>query len=121
MHGLPSGLFPRGGEAPSWHPRPITNGDCVIRPPMSRPLARPQVSGPRYNEFIQRQKVRVIDENGENLGVMFTREAIEQAAEVGLDLVEISPNADPPVCKFLDVGKFKYEAQKKANIARKTQ
>ncbi len=78
-------------------------------------------SGPRYNEFITVPKVRVIDEEGENLGVMFTQEAIEQAAEVGLDLVEVSPNADPPVCKFLDVGKFKYEAQKKANIARKTQ
>ena len=63
----------------------------------------------------------MIDENGENLGVMLTREAIEQAAEVGLDLVEISPNADPPVCKFLDIGKFKYEAQKKANLARKSQ
>jgi len=66
-------------------------------------------------------KVRVIDENGENLGVMYTREAIDQAAEVGLDLVEVSPNADPPVCKFLDVGKFRYEAQKKANLARKSQ
>jgi len=79
------------------------------------------LNGPRYNEFINVPKVRVIDENGENLGVMFTREAIEQAAEIGLDLVEVSPNADPPVCKFLDIGKFKYEAQKKANIARKTQ
>ena len=66
-------------------------------------------------------KVRVIDDEGENLGVMFTREAIEQAAGVGLDLVEISPNADPPVAKFLDVGKFRYEAQKKANAARKSQ
>ncbi len=63
----------------------------------------------------------MIDENGENLGVLFTREAIEQAAEVGLDLVEVSPNADPPVAKFLDIGKFKYETQKKANLARKTQ
>ena len=87
-----------------------------------RPLA-PQMpnNGPRYNEFINSPKVRVIDENGENLGVMYTREAIEQAAEVGLDLVEVSPNADPPVAKFLDVGKYKYEAQKKANAARKTQ
>jgi len=81
----------------------------------------PVKSGPRYNNLIQTDKVRVIDENGENLGVMYTREAIEQAAEVGLDLVEVSPNADPPVCKFLDVGKFRYEAQKKANLARKTQ
>ena len=71
--------------------------------------------------MIQADKVRVIDENGENIGVMYTREAIEQAAEVGLDLVEVSPNADPPVCKYLDVGKFRYEAQKKANVQRKTQ
>ncbi|QGP80048.1 translation initiation factor IF-3 [Sphingobium sp. CAP-1] len=88
---------------------------------MRRPLAPPPKSGPRYNEFINVPKVRVIDDEGENLGVMFTQEAIEQAYEVGLDLVEVSPNADPPVCKFLDIGKFKYEAQKKANIARKTQ
>ena len=84
-------------------------------------MTPPVKSGPRYNHLIQSDKVRVIDENGENLGVMYTREAIEQAAEVGLDLVEVSPNADPPVCKFLDVGKFRYEAQKKANLARKTQ
>src|SRR5688572_21728420 len=84
-------------------------------------MAPPQFTGPRYNEFIQSQKVRVIDENGENLGVMFTREAFEQAQSVGLDLVEISPNADPPVAKFLDIGKFKYEAQKKAAAARKNQ
>jgi len=86
-----------------------------------RPLTPMPKSGPRYNEFITVPKVRVIDENGENLGVLYTREAIEQAAEVGLDLVEVSPTADPPVCKFLDIGKYKYEAQKKANLARKTQ
>ena len=57
------------------------------------------MNGPRFNEFIQSPKVRVIDENGENLGVMYTREAIEQAAEVGLDLVEVSPNADPEVIR----------------------
>ena len=84
-------------------------------------LQPPVKSGPRYNQLIQSDKVRVIDENGENIGVMYTREAIEQAAGVGLDLVEVSPNADPPVCKFLDVGKYRYEAQKKANIARKSQ
>ncbi|MCJ2179714.1 translation initiation factor IF-3 [Novosphingobium album (ex Hu et al. 2023)] len=84
-------------------------------------MTPPVKSGPRYNNMIQSDKVRVIDENGENLGVMYTREAIEQAADVGLDLVEVSPNADPPVCKFLDVGKYRYEAQKKANAARKTQ
>lgn len=89
---------------------------------MRRPMAPPMpLNGPRYNEFIQSPKVRVIDENGENLGVMFTREALEQAQAIGLDLVEVSPNADPPVAKYLDVGKYKYEAQKKANAARKSQ
>ena len=81
----------------------------------------PTKSGPRFNQFIQSEKVRVIDGEGENLGVMYTNEAIEQAAAVGLDLVEVSPNADPPVCKFLDIGKYKFEAQKKANAARKSQ
>lgn len=84
-------------------------------------MAPPVKSGPRFDDFIQSEKVRVIDENGENLGVMYTREAIEQANDAGLNLVEVSPNADPPVCKFLDVGKYRYEAQKKANQARKTQ
>ena len=84
-------------------------------------MTPPVKSGPRYNHMITSDKVRVIDEEGENLGVMYTREAIEQAAEVGLDLVEVSPNAGPPVCKFLDVGKYRYEAQKKANLARKSQ
>ena len=84
-------------------------------------LAPPVKSGPRFDNMIQADKVRVIDENGENLGVMYTREAIEQANELGLNLVEVSPGADPPACKFLDVGKYRYEAQKKANAARKTQ
>ena len=79
------------------------------------------MNGPRFNEYIVSPKVRVIDENGENLGVMLTAEAMEQANDLGLDLVEVSPNADPPVAKFLDVGKYKYEAQKKANLARKSQ
>jgi translation initiation factor IF-3 len=84
-------------------------------------MAPPVKSGPRFDEMITSDKVRVIDENGENIGVMYTNEAIEQAAELGLNLVEVSPNADPPVCKFLDVGKHRYEAQKKANLARKSQ
>ena len=84
-------------------------------------MTPPVKSGPRHNAMITSDKVRVIDEAGENIGVMFTNEAIEQAASLSLDLVEVSPNADPPVCKFLDVGKFRYEAQKKANLARKSQ
>lgn len=84
-------------------------------------MSPPPMTGPRYDKFIQSQKVRVIDENGDNLGVMYTREAMEQANDIGLNLVEISPNADPPVAKFLDIGRYKYEAQKKANAKRKAQ
>jgi len=83
--------------------------------------APPSREGPRINEQIDTQTVRLIDHTGENRGVVPTREAMVMAAEVGLDLVEISPNADPPVCKILDFGKYKYEAQKKANEARKKQ
>jgi len=99
-------------------------GEVPIPPPSAprRPLTPPPPqSGPRFNEFIAAPRVRVIDQNGDNLGVLYTREAREMAAEAGLDLVEISPNADPPVCKFLDIGRFKYEAQKKAAQARKNQ
>ncbi len=65
--------------------------------------------------------MRVVDHDGEMVGVLSVREAIEMAEEVGLDLVEVSPNADPPVCKILDYGKFKYSEQKKKNEARKKQ
>jgi|TARA_A100001015_G_scaffold87387_1_gene97140 translation initiation factor IF-3 len=65
--------------------------------------------------------VRCIDPDGEQLGVLDTLEAIRKAEDFGLDLVEVQPNADPPVCKILDYGKFKYEAQKRANEARKKQ
>jgi translation initiation factor IF-3 len=65
--------------------------------------------------------VRLIDEEGEQVGVVGTEDAMERAANVGLDLVEVSPNADPPVCKILDYGKLKYEQQKKRNEARKKQ
>jgi translation initiation factor IF-3 len=81
----------------------------------------PSRDGPRVNSDIDSPQVRLIDATGENVGVVPTREAIERAAEVGLDLVEISPNADPPVCKVLDFGKLKYEQQKKRNEARKKQ
>ena len=73
------------------------------------------------NGLIRVPKIRLIDHEGENVGVVSPEEAIEMAEEVGLDLVEISPNADPPVCKIMDFGKFKYEQQKKAAEARKKQ
>ena len=63
----------------------------------------------------------MIDADGENVGVVSTQKALQMAYDAGLDLVEISPNAEPPVCKILDYGKFKYEQQKKANVARKKQ
>ena len=66
-------------------------------------------------------KVRLIDENGKNHGVLPISEAMVMAQEAGLDLLELSPNADPPVCKILDYGKFKYEEQKRKNEARKKQ
>jgi translation initiation factor IF-3 len=71
--------------------------------------------------MIEVSEVRLIDADGEQVGVVPTPEAMEMAAEVGLDLVEISPNVKPPVCKILDYGKYKYEAQKKAHEARKKQ
>ena len=77
--------------------------------------------GPRVNEQIEAEKIRVVNADGEMVGVISKEEGIEIAFEAGLDLVEVSPNADPPVCKVLDYGKYKYEAQKKANEARKKQ
>jgi translation initiation factor IF-3 len=73
------------------------------------------------NEDIRVPQVRLIDEEGEMQGVMTARDAIQRAYSVGLDLLEISPNADPPVVKILDYGKFKYEQQKKKNEAKKKQ
>ena len=81
----------------------------------------PSREGPRVNEFIIAQSVRLVVESGEMMGVVTREEAIAAAGDAGMDLVEISPNADPPVCKILDYGKFKYEAQKKKNEARKKQ
>ncbi len=81
----------------------------------------PAREGPRINDEIRVPQVRLIDDAGEMIGVMSAREALIRAYDVGLDLVEISPNAVPPVCKILDYGKYKYEQQKKANEARKKQ
>lgn len=77
--------------------------------------------GPRVNQEITSNMVRLVDEDGEMIGIVSKHDALIQAQEVGLDLVEVSPNADPPVCKILDYGKFKYEQQKKKNEAKKKQ
>ena len=83
--------------------------------------ARPTKEGPAINSDIASASIRLIGAEGENVGVVTLVEARQMADDVGLDLVEISPDADPPVCKILDYGKFKYEAQKKKSEARKKQ
>ena len=77
--------------------------------------------GPRTNDRIRASSVQVISSDGQNLGTLSTKEAIEIAKQEGLDLIEISPNASPPVCKIIDIGKYKYDLQKKANKAKKKQ
>ena len=77
--------------------------------------------GPRYNNRINSSEVQVIDSDGENLGVLNLQEAISKAKNEGLDLIEIAPNVKPPVCKIMDIGKYKYDMQKKANKAKKNQ
>ena len=81
----------------------------------------PVKEGPRINREIRVPQVQLIGEEGDNLGVVAIADALAAAAEAGLDLVEISPNSTPPVCKILDFGKYKFEAQKKASEARKNQ
>ena len=77
--------------------------------------------GPRFNHRINSPEVQVITSDGENLGILNLQDAISRAKDQGLDLIEISPNARPPVCKIMDMGKFKYDQQKKANKAKKKQ
>ncbi|HVC51009.1 MAG TPA: translation initiation factor IF-3 [Stellaceae bacterium] len=81
----------------------------------------PTRDGPRINGEIGVARVRLVDEAGQMVGIVERNEAMAMAADAGLDLVEIAPNADPPVCKILDFGKYKYEEQKKKNEARKKQ
>lgn len=80
----------------------------------------PSKDGPRVNEDIRSPRVLLIDETGEKQGEMPTQAALEAAQEAGLDLVEVAPNAEPPVCKIMDYGKFRFEEQKKKAAARKT-
>ena len=82
---------------------------------------RTKARGPKSNDRIRSPQVQVIGSDGKNLGTLNTQEAISIAKKEGLDLIEISPNAKPPVCKIIDIGKYKYDLQKKANIAKKKQ
>ncbi|MDC0131392.1 translation initiation factor IF-3 [Alphaproteobacteria bacterium] len=90
----------------------------MVRRPLAAPPSR---EGPRINQMINVPKVLVIASDGEKLGVVDTDSALAMAEEEGLDLVEVSPNTSPPVCKILDYGKLKYQEQKKASEARKRQ
>ncbi len=82
---------------------------------------RSKPQGPRVNEKIRALDVQVIGSAGDNLGVLTLKKAIEIAKDESLDLIEISPNANPPVCKIMDIGKYKYDLQKKASLAKKKQ
>ncbi|WP_295847580.1 translation initiation factor IF-3 [Tardiphaga sp.] len=91
---------------------------------MRRPNRAPPAAtkdGPRTNDEIRNAQVQLIDQTGLNHGTVETSTAVKMAMEAGMDLVEISPNTSPPVCKIMDYGKFKYSAQKKAAEARKKQ
>ena len=82
---------------------------------------RTKPRGPRSNNRITSPEVQVITNDGENLGIISINEAVSRAKNEGLDLIEIAPNAKPPVCKIMDMGKYKYDTQKKANLAKKKQ
>ena len=82
---------------------------------------RTKPRGPKTNERIRAPQVQVISSDGKNLGTLAIKEAIEISKREGLDLIEISPNANPPVCKIIDIGKYKYDLQKKASKAKKRQ
>lgn len=97
------------------HQRTIT----IARRPHNAPPQRD--TGPRVNEKIRAPEIRLIGADGDNVGVVTPTRAMDMAEEAGLDLVEISPNASPPVCKIMDFGKFKYETQKREAEARKKQ
>ena len=90
-----------------------------IKPNYFQRRSKPQ--GPKANERIRAIDVQVIGSNGSNIGTLPLAKAITLAKDEGLDLIEISPNANPPVCKIMDMGKYKYDLQKKANIAKKKQ
>jgi translation initiation factor IF-3 len=98
----------------------ITTEKTAIRRPM-RALPVPVKEGPRVNRDIRVREVQLIDTDGENKGVVLTFDAIKLAEEQGLDLVEVAPNAQPPVCKIMDFGRFRFQEQKKSAEARKKQ
>ena len=104
---------------PLAHLSTIERTTPIARRPHNAPPTRD--TGPRVNDRIRAPEIRLIGAEGENVGVVTPARAMQMAEEAGLDLVEISPNAAPPVCKIMDFGKFKYEQQKRESEARKKQ
>ena len=102
-------------------PSSIIKEISTIRRPFQRPATPSAKDGPRINRDIRIREIQLIDQDGQNHGTVLTEMAIGLAEAAGLDLVEIAPNSEPPVCKILDYGKFKYQAQKKAAEARRNQ
>ncbi len=100
--------------------RGIDCGEILIARAPTRPVAQAD-KGPRVNEDIKIDPIRLIDHDGAMVGVVSLREGLERAEEAGLDLVEVSPDASPPVCKLLDYGKYRYRDQRKAREAKKRQ
>lgn len=113
-------FIPSNPSNPSNPPGPPSGGP-TFRPRFSRTFTPPNKDEHRINERIRVPQVRLIDEKGEQVGIVPTYEALSMARERGLDLMEISPNAQPPVCKICDYGKFKYEKKKKEHEAKKKQ
>lgn len=107
------------GAHPSFCLQQHKDASAIARRPHQAPPTRDD--GPRVNRKIRSTEIRLIGAEGENIGVVSPTRGVELAEEAGLDLVEISPNANPPVCKIMDFGKFKYEQQKKESEARKKQ
>jgi len=117
---VPGSVRIAGPRKPATHCTTITKGTGPIaRRPHNAPPVRD--TGPRVNDRIRATEIRLIGAEGENIGVVTPARAMALAEEAGLDLVEISPNATPPVCKIMDFGKFKYETQKREAEARKKQ
>ena len=111
-------------QVPDYLAHPTISGNCTrIIPIARRPHNAPPTreTGPRVNDKIRAPEIRLIGPEGQNVGVVPPSKALQLAEQVGLDLVEISPNATPPVCKIMDFGKFKYEQQKRESEAKKKQ
>ena len=113
---LPPVYFPPSNQSTECHDK---RTEAIARRPHNAPPTRD--TGPRVNDRIRAEEIRLIGADGENVGVVSPSRALVMAEEAGLDLVEISPNAKPPVCKIMDFGKFKYEQQKREAEARKKQ